>query len=55
MFVNNLQIGVGPNAINLSPSALMCKLRSSFRRKPESSLFKLFWTPTFARVTVLAT
>ena len=26
----------------------------SFRRKPESSLFKLFWTPAFAGVTLWA-
>ncbi len=44
--------GVGPNAVNLSPSALMWKLRSSFRRKPKPSLFKLFYTPIFAGVTV---
>jgi hypothetical protein len=26
---------------------------ASFRRKPESSYFKAFWTPAFAGVTVL--
>jgi hypothetical protein len=51
-FNAKMRLGVGPNAINLSPSALMCKLRSSFQRKPESSLFKLFWTPAFATLTV---
>jgi len=48
----NHELGVGPNAINLSPCALMWKPRASFLRKPESSLFKLFWTPAFAGVTV---
>jgi len=28
---------------------------SSFRRKPESSYSKLFWTPAFAGVTILET
>jgi len=27
----------------------------SFRRKPESSYFKQFWTPAFAGVTLLGT
>ena len=45
---------VGPNAINLSPSSRTCDPMASFWRKPESSLFKLFWTPASAGVTLRA-
>jgi hypothetical protein len=46
------QGGVGTNAVNLSLLPLMSKPLASFRRKPKKGLFKLFWTPPFAGVTV---
>jgi hypothetical protein len=36
---------------NLSPFGLMPNPATSFRRKPECSVFKSFWTPAFAGVT----
>ncbi|MFH1487379.1 MAG: hypothetical protein ABII06_00595, partial [Pseudomonadota bacterium] len=46
--------GLSLNAISLGSSALTWRPLTSFRRKPESSLFALFWTPAFAGVTVWA-
>ena len=46
-----LPINFIPNVINLSVLGLMQTHAASFRRKPESSLFRLFWTPAFAGVT----
>jgi hypothetical protein len=46
--------GSEPKAVDLSRLALMQKLLASFRRKPESRLFRMYWTPAFAGVTTQA-
>jgi hypothetical protein len=40
-----------PNAVELRTTLLSMKQPTSFRRKPESSLFGQFWTPAFENVS----
>jgi len=39
------------NLLELKAHLLMHNQRASFRRKPESSVLKMFWTPPFTGVT----
>ncbi len=54
MFQKFLGMGVRRNACDLSRPPTMRKPLSSFRRKTESSLCRIFWTPAFAGVTARA-